>query len=438
VSQPASQAPESRPLETAAVRARRKVQLGFGKLGPGLITGAADDDPSGIATYSQAGAQFGPNMLWTLVFTYPLMVAIQAISARIGRVTGNGLAANLRQVMPGPIVSGLVILLFVANTINIGADLAAMGAAAELLAGGGAVLFTLAAALISLTLQVLVPYHVYVHYLKWLTLVLLAYVGVVFAVKIDWSQIGSAVISPDISLSPEWITMIVAIFGTTISPYLFFWQTAEEVEDMEMRNQADLNHMHPQAARRQLNRMAWDTFTGMAISNLIAFFIMLTTAVTLNQQGVTNIESSAQAAEALRPIAGDLAFLLFALGIVGTGFLAVPVLAGSSAYAVCETWDFPKGLEKSPKQAKAFYGVIFAGMALALGVLLSPIDPIQMLVWSAVINGMIAVPIMAAMMIVARKHRQMGVFVATRWQSVLGWAATAVMAVAVIAMLVLG
>ncbi|HET9460123.1 MAG TPA: divalent metal cation transporter [Sphingomicrobium sp.] len=438
MSEPASQAPESRPLDAVAVRARRKFQLGFGKLGPGLITGAADDDPSGIATYSQAGAQFGPNMLWTLVFTYPLMVAIQAISARIGRVTGNGLAANLRQVMPRPIVSGLVILLFVANTINIGADLAAMGAAAELLAGGGAVVFTLVAALLSLTLQVLVPYHVYVHYLKWLTLVLLAYVGVVFAVKIDWSLVGSAVISPDIALSPEWITMIVAIFGTTISPYLFFWQTAEEVEDMEMRNQADLNHMHPQAARRQLNRMAWDTFTGMAISNLIAFFIMLTTAVTLNQQGVTDIETSAQAAEALGPIAGDLAFLLFALGIVGTGFLAVPVLAGSSAYAVCECWDFPKGLEKSPKQAKAFYGVIFAGMALALGVLLSPIDPIRMLVWSAVINGMIAVPIMAAMMIVARKHGQMGVFVATRWQSILGWAATAVMAVAVIAMLVLG
>ena len=438
MSEPASQVHESGPLEAAAVRARRKIQLGFGKLGPGLITGAADDDPSGIATYSQAGAQFGPNMLWTLVFTYPLMVAIQAISARIGRVTGNGLAANLRQVMPRPVVSGLVILLFVANTINIGADLAAMGAAAELLVGGGAAVFTLAAALLSLALQVLVPYHVYVHYLKWLTLVLLAYVGVVFAVKIDWSLVGSAVISPDISLSPEWITMIVAIFGTTISPYLFFWQTAEEVEDMEMHHQSDLNHMHPKAARRQLNRMAWDNFTGMAISNLIAFFIMLTTAVTLNQQGVTDIQTSAQAAEALRPIAGDLAFLLFALGIVGTGFLAVPVLAGSSAYAVCEAWDFPKGLEKSPKQAKAFYGVIFAGMALALGVLLSPIDPIRMLVWSAVINGMIAVPIMAAMMIVARKHRQMGVFVATRWQSILGWAATAVMAVAVIAMLVLG
>jgi len=425
-------------LEIVAVRTRRKIQLGFGRLGPGLITGAADDDPSGIATYSQAGAQFGHNMFWTLFFTYPLMVAIQAISARIGRVTGNGLAGNLRQIMPRPVISALVASLFVANTINIGADLAAMGAAAELVVGGGAMAFTILAAAASLTLQVLVPYHVYVHYLKWLTLVLLAYVGVVFAVQIDWAEVGARVVTPHIRFTPEWITMIVAIFGTTISPYLFFWQTAEEVEDMQMHHQADLNHMHPQAARRQLDRMAWDTFTGMAISNLIAFFIMLTTAVTLNQQGVTDIETSAQAAEALRPIAGDLAFLLFALGIVGTGFLAVPVLAGSSAYAVCETWNFPKGLEKSPKQAKAFYAVIFAGMALALGVLFSPIDPIQMLVWSAVINGVIAVPIMAAMMVLARRHRQMGVFVATRWQSVLGWSATAVMAVAVIAMLVLG
>jgi NRAMP (natural resistance-associated macrophage protein)-like metal ion transporter len=425
-------------LEAAATRAKRRLQVGISRLGPGLITGAADDDPSGIATYSQAGAQFGLNMLWTLVFTYPLMVAIQAISARIGRVTGNGLAGNLREIMPRSVVSALVTSLFVANTINIGADLAAMGAAAELVVGSGAMAFTILAAAISLMLQVWVPYHVYVHYLKWLTLVLLAYVGVVFAVQIDWLEVGARVVTPHVRFTPEWIMIIVAIFGTTISPYLFFWQTAEEVEDMEMRHQADLNHMHPQAARKQLNRMAWDTFTGMAISNLVAFFIMLTTAVTLNQQGITNIETSAQAAEALRPIAGDFAFLLFSLGIIGTGFLAVPVLAGSSAYGVCEAWGFPKGLEKSPKQAKAFYGVIFAGMVIALGVLFSPIDPIQMLVWSAVINGVIAVPIMAAMMVVARRHRLMGVFVATPWQRLLGWAATVVMGAAVVTMVVIG
>jgi len=428
---------EGRSVEAAAKRAKRKLQLGIGRLGPGLITGAADDDPSGIATYSQAGAQFGLNMQWTLVFTYPLMVAVQVICARIGRVTGNGLAANLSAIFPKPAVSFLVTLLFIANTINIGADLAAMGAAAQLIVGGNAMLYTAVAAGVCLFLQVYVLYHSYVKYLKWLTLVLFSYVGVVFAVDIDWAEVAARVVAPQVQFSPDWITMIVAVFGTTISPYLFFWQTAEEVEEMEVRDQADLKHMHPQAARRQLNRMAFDTFTGMGISNLVAFFIMLTTAVTLHQSGVTDIETSSQAAEALRPVAGDFAFLLFSLGIIGTGFLAVPVLAGSSAYAACEAWGLPKGLEKRPRDAKAFYGVIGAGMVLALGVLFSPLDPIKMLFWSAVINGVIAVPILGAMMVVSHRHRQMGVFVATTWQRIFGWAATVVMAAAVIAMFIL-
>ena len=428
---------EAPSLEAVATRARRRLQLGFGRLGPGLITGAADDDPSGIATYSQAGAKFGLNMQWTMLFTYPLMVAVQVICARIGRVTGNGLAANLLEIFPRPTVALLVIFLFVANTINIGADLAAMGAAAELLAGKGAIFFTVAAALACLLLQVFVPYHSYVRYLKWLTLVLFAYVGVVFAVDIDWAEVGSSIVQPQIDFSSEWVTMVVAIFGTTISPYLFFWQSAEEVEEMEVRDQPDLNHMHPQAARRQLNRMAVDTFTGMAISNLIAFFIMLTTGVTLHEAGVTDIQTSAQAADALRPVAGQFAFLLFSLGIIGTGFLAVPVLAGSSAYAACEAFGLPKGLEKPPRKAKAFYGVILAGMVLALGVLFSPLDPIEMLFWSAVVNGVIAVPILAALMVVSRRHRQMGVFVATPWQRFFGWAATFVMAAAVAAMFIL-
>ena len=425
-------------LEAAATHARRRLQLGIGRLGPGLITGAADDDPSGIATYSQAGAQFGLSMQWTLVFTYPLMVAVQVICARIGRVTGNGLAANLLDVFPRSTVSLLVTFLFVANTINIGADLAAMGAAAELVVGSGAMLFTVAAAAACLGLQVLVPYHSYVRYLKWLTLVLFAYVGVIFSVEIDWREVAERIVSPGLELNAHAVTMIVAVFGTTISPYLFFWQSAEEVEDMEMHKQADLKHMHPRAARRQINRMAFDTFSGMAISNVIAFFIMLTTAVTLHDSGVQNIETSAQAAEALRPVAGPLAFLMFSLGIIGTGFLAVPVLAGSSAYAACEAWGLPKGLEKPPREAKAFYGVIIAGMVLALGVLFSPMDPIKMLFWSAVINGVIAVPILGATMVVARRHRLMGVFVATPWQRFFGWAATGVMGAAVIAMFVLG
>jgi Mn2+/Fe2+ NRAMP family transporter len=277
-----------------------------------------------------------------------------------------------------------------------------------------------------------------VKYLKWLTLVLFAYVAVAFAVKVDWGDVASHVVRPDVQFSSSWVTMIVAIFGTTISPYLFFWQTAEEVEEMEYRDQPDLRHMNPKAARLQLRRMGIDTFTGMAISNLIAFFIMLTTAVTLHQHGVTDIQTSAQAAEALRPLAGDFAFLLFSVGIIGTGFLAVPVLAGSTAYAACDSAGWPKGLEKKPGDAKAFYGVIVAGMLVALAVLFSPLDPIKMLFWSAVINGIIAVPIMGAMMVVARRHRQMGVYVATLWQRALGWAATLVMGVAVILMFVMG
>jgi NRAMP (natural resistance-associated macrophage protein)-like metal ion transporter len=424
-------------IEAAVTDAKRRVELGVGRLGPGLITGAADDDPSGIATYSQAGAQFGLNILWSVVLAYPLMVAVQVISARIGRVTGKGLAANLLEVLPQSAVVALALLLFAANTINIGADIAAMGAAAELLVGGGAVAFTIFAAAISLLLQVFVPYHAYVKYLKWLTLVLFAYVGVAFAVHIDWLEVVRSVVAPDIQFSAAWVTVIVAVFGTTISPYLFFWQTAEEIEDMELKHQSDLRHMTRPAARHQLRRVAIDTFTGMAISDLISFFIILTTAVTLHRSGITDIQTSAQAANALRPIAGPLAFLLFSLGIIGTGFLAVPVLAGSTGYAVAEAFGLPKGLEKTPREAKAFYGVIVASMVIALGSIWLPIDPIKMLFWSAVINGVVSVPILGAMMVLARSRHQMGIYVANPWQRILGWAAAAVMAAAVIAMFAL-
>jgi Mn2+/Fe2+ NRAMP family transporter len=408
------------------------------RLGPGIITGAADDDPSGIATYSQAGAQFGANMLWTLLFTYPLMVAVQVISARIGRVTGKGLAANLLDVLPQSAVVFLALMLFVANTINIGADVAAMGAATQLLVGRGAMAFTVGAAAISLLLQVFVPYHRYVHFLKWLTLALFAYVGVVFAVHIDWLEIARRLIMPKVELSAAWITVVVAVFGTTISPYLFFWQTSEEVEDMELNHQRDLKHSPRQAARRELRRMATDTFTGMAFSNLVAFFIMLTTAVTLNRAGITDIQSSAQAAQALRPIAGQFAFLLFSLGILGTGFLAVPVLAGSAGYAVAEAFGLPKGLEKKPAEAKTFYGIIIAAMVIAVGSIFMPLDPIKMLFWTAVINGVVSVPILGAMMILARSHHQMGAYVANPWQRMFGWGATGVMAAAVVGMFALG
>jgi Mn2+/Fe2+ NRAMP family transporter len=377
-------------------------------------------------------------MLWTLIFTYPLMVAVQVVSARIGRVTGKGLSANLLEVFPRWAVVALALLLFTANTINIGADVAAMGAAAALVVGRGATLFTIAAAAISLLLQVFVPYHRYVAYLKWLTLVLFAYVAVVFSVHIDWLDVAKRVAMPKVEVSSAWITVVVAVFGTTISPYLFFWQTSEEVEDMELKHRRDLKHANRDTARRELRRLTTDTFAGMAISNLIAFFIMLTTAVTLNRGGMTNIQTSADAAEALKPIAGQFAFLLFSLGIIGTGFLAVPVLAGSAGYAVAEAFGVAKGLEKKPGEARTFYGIIIAATAIAVGSILLPIDPIKMLFWTAVINGVVSVPILGAMMVLARRHRQMGIYVANRWQQLLGWGATMVMAGAVAGMFALG
>jgi len=413
--------------------ARQPGKPWFRRLGPGLITGAADDDPSGIATYSQAGAQFGVNMLWTLVLTFPLMAAIQAICARIGRVTGQGLTANMAHVLPGWLVHATIILLFLANTVNIGADIVAMGAAARLVLGWGETLFAILFAAGSLLLQVCVPYHRYVHALKWLTLVLFAYVGVLFFVQIDWRSVVLGTVVPQIAWTQGTFTVLVAVFGTTISPYMFFWQSAEEVEDQTLAGDGPLRD-HPQAAPAELSRIGFDTLTGMAFSNLIAFFIMLTTAVTLNRAGITDITTSAEAAEALRPIAGEFAFLLFSLGIIGAGLLALPVLAGSAAYAIAELRGWPFGLEKAPQSAPGFYAVIGLAMALGLLMLFLPIDPIKALFWSAVLNGVIAVPLMIATMIVASNRRQMGALVAPLGLRIMGWLATGVMAAATAAM----
>jgi NRAMP (natural resistance-associated macrophage protein)-like metal ion transporter len=406
------------------------------QLGPGLITGAADDDPSGIATYSQGGAQLGFGLLWTLVLTYPLMTAIQLVSARIGRVTGSGLAKNLSDVMPAWGVTTLVALLFIANTINIGADLASMGEAAQLVTGFGRHIFTLAFAIISLTLQLFVPYSRYAKGLKWLTLALLSYVAVLFVVRVDWAAAARGLIPGPASFHKESVVTIVAIFGTTISPYLFFWQSSQEVEEIEEDPKAEPLKEAPRQGRRELLRIRIDTFSGMAISNLIAMAIMISTAATLHAAGQTNINSAAQAAAALRPVAGPFAFALFSLGIVGTGLLAVPVLAGSAAYAIGESRGWECGLEHKPWEAVGFYTVI--GMATLLGVLIdwSPIDPMRALFWSAVVNGIVAVPIMVAMMLVASRRSQMGRFTAGTGLSVFGWAATLVMAASVIAMVV--
>lgn len=403
--------------------------------GPGLITGAADDDPSGIATYSQAGAQFGFNMLWTVVLTFPLMVGIQTVSARMGRVTGKGLAANIREIFPRPVLLFIVGLLVVANTINIAADIAAMGEALKLIVGGKEHFHAIVFGFICLILQIFMPYQSYVRFLKWLTLALLAYVAVIFTVEVPWSKVLFRTLVPSFALDGTSIMMIVAVFGTTISPYLFFWQATQEAQDVRADPDAEALLRSPDQAREHLRRIKWDTYIGMGFSNLIAFFIILSTAVTLHGGGITQIQTAAQAAEALRPIAGDLTFVLFALGIIGTGMLAVPILAGSAAYAVAETFDWQTGLDRKLFEAKEFYAIIT--VATAGGVLLdfTPIDPIKALFWSAVINGFIAVPIMVIMMLLAQRTETMGQFVITRRLQVLGWLATGVMCVAVIAML---
>ncbi|MGO4407987.1 NRAMP family divalent metal transporter [Bosea sp. RAF48] len=408
----------------------------FKQLGPGLITGAADDDPSGIATYSQAGAQFGYNMLWSMALTYPLMSAVQLVSAQIGRVTGSGLARNLKNVLPKWALLGLVGLLFIANTINIGANLAAMGAAGSLAIGGPSLLYTVALAGVSLTLQLFISYETYANYLKWLTLVLLAYVAVVFVVKIDWAAVGSGFVAPKLTLSGDTVTMIVAIFGTTISPYLLFWQSSQEVEEIERKDEDEPLRKAPEQADRQLQRIRLDTFVGMAVSNLVAIAIIISTAATLHASGKTEIGSASDAAEALRPVAGDFAFELFSLGIIGTGLLSLPVLAGSAAYALGEAQGWKCGLENKPWEAVGFYSVIAVATVLGVGLDFTPFDPMKALFWSAVVNGYVAVPVMAAMMWVGSQRDSMGRFVTNGFVRVLGWGATLVMAAAAASMAV--
>ena len=405
------------------------------QLGPGLITGAADDDPSGIASYSQAGAQFGYGMLWSVLFTLPLMIGIQVVSARIGRVTGHGLAANIRQHYPAWLLYAVVGLLLVANTINIAADLGAMAAALQLLIGGPAHLYLAAFALLSLVLQIFIPFPRYAPFLKALTLALFAYVGTVFVIDVPWSGVLLGTFVPDVSLRPEYLLMLVAIFGTTISPYLFFWQASQEVEEQRAGRGEEPLREAPGQARQQLRRINFDTYVGMTFSNLVAFFIILTTAVTLHAHGITDIQTSAQAAAALRPIGGEFAFLLFAAGIVGTGMLAVPVLAGSAAYAVAESFRWPIGLGLKLMEARGFYAIIVAATAIGVALDFTSIDPVKALIWSAVINGVIAVPIMVVMMLMAVRPEIMGPFVVRRHLWILGWLATGVMALAVAAML---
>jgi NRAMP (natural resistance-associated macrophage protein)-like metal ion transporter len=419
-----------RPKDAASRRSESFLE----KLGPGLITGAADDDPSGIAAYSQAGAQFGYSLLWTLFFTYPLMVGIQVVSARIGRVSGYGLAGNIRRHYSPAMLYGLIGLLLLANTINIGADIGAMADALALVTGGPRHAYIVGIGALCIVLQVFISYHRYVRVLKWLTLSLFSYVGVVFAVDVPWAAVFRGTLMPSFSLDTDYVTTMVAIFGTTISPYLFFWQASQECEDLRTVKADKPLHDHPEQAVRQLRRIKIDTYIGMGFSNLIAFFIMLTTAATLYAHGVKDIQSSAQAAEALRPLAGRFAFLLFSMGIIGTGLLAVPVLAGASAFALAETFRWRRGLDLTPLRGARFYGVIAVSTLIGVGLGFTRIDPIKALYWAAVINGVISVPIMFTMMRMVDNPKIMGNFVATKRLTVLGWLATAVMAIAVAVM----
>lgn len=403
-------------------------------MGPGLITGASDDDPSGIATYSQAGAQFGYNLGWTLLFSFPLMCAIQEVSARIGRVTGRGIAGNLKRHYPGWIVYSLVFLLVAANTINLGADLGAMAAALQLQIGGPSLLYVAICGTVIVVLEIFVRYARYVSVLKWLTLSLFAYVGVALIVHVPWSQVGIRLIVPNISLNSDYLTVVVAILGTTISPYLFFWQAEEEVEEVKEREGAKPLERDPDAAPAEFGRIRVDTYLGMFFSNIVALFIMITTAATLHLHGITNIQTSAQAAEALRPIAGRFVFLVFGLGIIGTGMLAIPVLAGSGAYATGEAFGWHVGLARKFTRAKAFYMTILVAMIVGGTMNFTTIDPVKALFWSAVINGVVAVPVMVMMMLLGSRKEAMGQFTLTPGIRGVGWLATAAMTVAAVGM----
>jgi len=408
------------------------------RVGPGLITGVADDDPSGIATYSQAGAQFGLNMLWTMPLCFPLMAAIQSMCADIGRVTGKGLAANIKAAFSPAVLQGVVLLLLIANTLNISADVAAVGEVGELVTGVNRHLMTLFFVFGSLLLQVFIPYHRYVVYLKWLTLSLLAYAAVLFTVHVPWGEVALRTVLPKFTPNATAAAVIVGVFGTTISPYLFFWQASEEVEDMQENSGAAPLVQDGHTAGTELRRIRWDTWSGMFYSDVASFFIILATAVTLHVAGVTNIETAAQAASALRPLAGDFAYLIFAVGILGVGLIGVPVLAGSAAYALCEAMGWTWGLERKATDARGFYGVIAVSVLAGLVIQYSPVSPMKALFWSAIINGVVAVPLMVVIILLVTKKSVMGEYTASRPIVILGWIATAVMGLVALRMLIPG
>ncbi len=435
----------NQPVTTAPTRPPRKKVLWerikehpLARVGPGLITGVADDDPSGIATYSQAGAQFGLNMLWTMPLAFPLMSAVQYMCGLIGRVTGQGLAANIKIAFSPLVLRAVVLLLVIANTLNIAADVAAMGEVAQLVTGINRHLMTAVFVFLTLGLQLYIPYHRYVRYLKWLTLSLLAYAAVLFTVRIPWGEVALRTVLPKFNWDGNAAAMVVGVFGTTISPYLFFWQASEEVEDMHAKRRAVALVENARPAGKEIRRIRWDTWSGMFFSDISAYFIILATAVTLHVAGVTNVDTAAKAASALEPLAGKFAYMLFALGILGVGLIGVPVLAGSAAYAVAEAMGWKEGLERTTTDARGFYGVIAVSVLAGLVIQYSPISPMKALFWSAVINGVVAVPLLIVIIMLASKKSVMGEFTASRPIIILGWIAALVMGAAAVRMFIPG
>ena len=414
------------PDEAALSSEHRRPRSLLSALGPGLITGAADDDPSGIGTHSQVGAEFGYGLAWTFVLSFPLMVVIQEIAAEIGRVTGAGIARNLRRHYPRVILYVMVSLLLVANIVNLGADLSAMGAALALLAGGKPGLYTLLFGIVCIALEVGLSYPQYSAVLKWATLSLFTYVAVVIVAHVPWGHALRSLIVPELQFNAAYATAFVAILGTTISPYLFFWQAGQEIEEQH-RHHAKPLCITPKAAGPELKRIRIDTLTGMAFSTLISLAIVFATAATLHANGVRDIATSSQAAEALRPIAGQFAFAMFAVGIIGTGLLAVPVLAGSAAYAVTEMAGQAGSLDAKPLSAKLFYATIAVTTLAGASLNFVGIDPARALYWAAVVNGILAGPLMIMMMLIVRNPRAMGRLTVSKRQQILGWLATIVM-----------
>jgi NRAMP (natural resistance-associated macrophage protein)-like metal ion transporter len=414
------------PPDPAEASAKGRTRGFLEVLGPGLITGAADDDPSGIGTHSQVGAEFGYGLSWTFVLSFPLMVAIQQVAAEIGRVTGAGIARNLRRHYPRPLLWCMVSLLLIANIVNLGADLSAMGAALALLVGGRSALYTLLFGIVCIVLEVALSYPRYAAILKWTTLSLFTYVAVVAVANVPWPHALRSLVVPELQFNKAYATAFVAILGTTISPYLFFWQAGQEVEE-EHRHHAKPLCLTPTTAGPELRRIRIDTLTGMAFSTIISLAIVFATAATLNANGVHDVATSSQAAEALRPIAGHFAFAMFAAGIIGTGLLAVPVLAGSAAYAVTEMAGIAGSLDAKPLSARLFYGTIAATTLAGASLSGIGIDPARALYWAAVVNGILAGPLMAVMMLIVRNPRAMGRLTLTPREAVSGWAATIVM-----------